>query len=356
MSISRNLSIFADTVSTSGNAVTAVAFPTHTSASSLTFQTNGTTTAMTIDTSQNVGIGTTSPITKLTVSGTQTIRGVGTDGGIYTCLYMDESTSPYTGTFAGYTLSLNTGSNSARTSRLYIDPNGNVGIGTTSINTKFHVLSSALADSIRWTDDTNSTGLLGQIAGASTIYTNTSLAFGTGSAIFSEKMRIDSSGYVLIGTNTLSYGKLTVKSAADAYIGGGIYLQRQANTNGWIILPASNNDLYMGYNNVDKGSFSNTTGAYTVLSDATLKKNIADISYGLDAVKALRPVEYLMIEEEDNSKKHLGFIAQEAQTVLPSSVSEMQGGKLGMDKSEIIPVLVKAIQELSAKVTALESK
>ena len=130
MSISRNLSIFADAVSTSGNSVTAVAFPTHTSASSLTFQTNGTTTAMTIDTSQNVGIG------------------------------------------------------------------------TTSINTKFHVVSSALADSIRWTDDTNSTGLLGQIAGASTIYTNTSLAFGTGSAIFSEKMRINTSGNVGIGTSS----------------------------------------------------------------------------------------------------------------------------------------------------------
>jgi hypothetical protein len=83
-----------------------------------------------------------------------------------------------------------------------IDTSGNVGIGTTSINTKLHVVSSALADSIRWTDNTNSTGLLAQIAGASTIYTNTSLAFGTGSAIFSEKMRIDSSGNVGIGTTS----------------------------------------------------------------------------------------------------------------------------------------------------------
>jgi hypothetical protein len=46
----------------SGNVtVTTLTAPTHNSASSLTFQTNGTTTAMTIDTSQNVGIGTSSP-------------------------------------------------------------------------------------------------------------------------------------------------------------------------------------------------------------------------------------------------------------------------------------------------------
>jgi hypothetical protein len=169
-------------------------------------------------------------------------------------------------------------------------------------------------------------------------------------------MRIDASGNVGVGLTSITVGKLAVKSSADAYGNGGLYLQRQANTNGWSILPATSNDLYLGYNSVDKGYFSNSTGAYAALSDETLKKDIVNISFGLDAVKSLRPVEYLMLEDDDESQKHLGFLAQEAQIVLPSSVSKMQGGKLGMDKSEIIPVLVKAIQELSAKNDALEAR
>jgi len=83
----------------------------------------------------------------------------------------------------------------------------------------------------------------------------------------------------------------------------------------------------------------------------------------LSSVLALRPTSYHMTEQKDSDTKNLGFIAQEALEVLPESVFEMQGGMYGMDKSAIIPVLVKAIQEqqalittLTERITALEAK
>ena len=133
------------------------------------------------------------------------------------------TTSATTGAYypTGTTYALSTNGTNA----VYIDASQNVGIGTTSVNTKLHVASSALADSIRWTDNTNSTAFLGTIAAASTIYTNTSLAFGTGSATFSEKMRINSSGNVGIGisapANSLDVQNNTASQIRVGYVAGG---------------------------------------------------------------------------------------------------------------------------------------
>ena len=115
-------------------------------------------------------------------------------------------------------------------------------------------------------------------------------------------------------------------------------------------------ELYLIYSGAAKGYFDSSTGNYTAVSDRNLKKNIADISFGLSAVMGLRPVEYNMKTESDDAQKHLGFIAQEALEVIPSSVSEMLEGILGMDKSEIIPVLVKAIQEQQAAIDQLKAE
>ena len=98
------------------------------------------------------------------------------------------------------------------------------------------------------------------------------------------------------------------------------------------------------------------------LSDARLKENVRDASDGLSVINALRPVRYDWKAGYGNDRKdQLGFIAQEVEVVFPDAVSEW-AAKEGEEAyktvgpAALIPVLVKAIQELSAKVAALEAK
>ena len=98
------------------------------------------------------------------------------------------------------------------------------------------------------------------------------------------------------------------------------------------------------------------------LSDARLKENVRDAADGLNVVNALRPVRYDWKPGYGNDRKdQLGFIAQEVEVVFPDAVSEW-AAKEGEEAyktvgpAALIPVLVKAIQELSAKVAALEAK
>ena len=97
----------------------------------------------------------------------------------------------------------------------------------------------------------------------------------------------------------------------------------------------------------------------TSLSDQRLKTNIKDISTGLSQILALQPRNFDWI---DNSKTNAtGFIAQEFQQIFPNSVTKFKAGEdgieyLAMNHEELIPSMVKAIQELSAQVTALQAK
>lgn len=119
-------------------------------------------------------------------------------------------------------------------------------------------------------------------------------------------------------------------------------------------------------------------------SDANLKENIKPLSLGLNLVNELRPVSYKWkdyeqeITEPDgtvkgtktvtHSRKHAGLIAQEFKDALEKlgvDVNKFAAyvdptasggeGPLGIRYTELIPVLIKAVQELSARVEALES-
>ena len=105
-----------------------------------------------------------------------------------------------------------------------------------------------------------------------------------------------------------------------------------------------------------KGYIDGTTGAYVAVSDLRAKKNIVDCSYGLTEIMAMRPVIYNMIEEKDGDAKHLGFIAQEIKEIVNEAVSSTSSEEelYGLDKSGLIPILVKAIQELKAEIDLLK--
>ena len=107
-----------------------------------------------------------------------------------------------------------------------------------------------------------------------------------------------------------------------------------------------------------KGYIDGTTGAYVAVSDLRAKKNIVDCSYGLTEIMAMRPVIYNMIEEKDGDAKHLGFIAQEIKEIVNEAVSSTSSEEelYGLDKSGLIPILVKAIQELKAEIDLLKGE
>ena len=96
--------------------------------------------------------------------------------------------------------------------------------------------------------------------------------------------------------------------------------------------------------------------AFGSTSDITLKTNITPLASQLANINAMELIEFDYIESEGGGH-NIGFSAQNMQTIYPDTVSTRADGKLtltGWNKTEAR--LVKAIQELSAKVTALEAK
>ena len=90
-------------------------------------------------------------------------------------------------------------------------------------------------------------------------------------------------------------------------------------------------------------------------SDANLKTNIVGSPYGLQQVMAMQPVQYNW-KTTPNGDKNLGFLAQDIQKIIPEAVVDTKDGNaLGMKYAELIPVLVKAIQEQQAKIEMLEA-
>jgi hypothetical protein len=97
--------------------------------------------------------------------------------------------------------------------------------------------------------------------------------------------------------------------------------------------------------------------AWVVGSDERLKEDIADVPNALDRLQGVRPRSYyLRADEARQRRRHYGVVAQELVEVLPELVSEGQDGTLAVAYEELIPLLVGAVKELSARVTALEAR
>ena len=169
----------------------------------------------------------------------------------------------------------------------------------------------------------------------------------------SERMRIDSSGNVMVATTAQVNSSLLSLSGTGGgvgitYSGAPTYYFRQ------LYQSSSGNFFFYNGNNQ---SYIDQSGSFNDASDERIKKDIEDIDYGLDIVKALKPRKYKMKLDDT---EQVGFIAQEVESLVPEVVDtgETPDGEeqKGMSYGHLTAVLTKAIQELSAKVEELESK
>ena len=106
-----------------------------------------------------------------------------------------------------------------------------------------------------------------------------------------------------------------------------------------------------------------TTTGISAISDQTLKTNIRDLDTGLSKIMALQPRRFDWLNGDGTNVA--GFISQEVQTVLPDLVNSAKYSidengetvnKLFLKMGDMIPTMVKAIQELSAQVTTLQTQ
>jgi len=165
----------------------------------------------------------------------------------------------------------------------------------------------------------------------------------------SDRMKVNGVGQVYIGT-TVERNNSFVCIKSDA-----------TNQNGMEVRTHANNDAIRFYSGDTTSAgaitLSGSSTTYNTSSDYRLKENV---SYTWDAttrLKQLKPCRFNWIADDTDTALD-GFLAHEVSTVVPEAITgEKDGVQMqGIDQSKLVPLLVKTIQELEARITALESE
>jgi len=169
-----------------------------------------------------------------------------------------------------------------------------------------------------------------------------------------EAMRILSDGSVCIGKTSTS---VDPDNGVHIKSNGTVFSNISSSTTGYQLRHNYNNRFFVTH----LGVVNAQTTSINAISDERLKENIKDLETGLDEVLALKPRRFDWIESEKVPTKNIaGFIAQEVETVLPDLIGSYEHNRVDNAKSlrmgDMIPTLVKAIQELTTKLEAAEAR
>jgi cytoskeletal protein CcmA (bactofilin family) len=259
--------------------------------------------------------------------------------------------------------------------KMRLDTNGKLGIGTTtpaSYTSDTLVISSGdqggmtlvsadnVENYISWADGTSGAAQL-QAGFIGYNHASNYLRLGTSAT---ERMRIDSSGNLLVGTTNTSLGIGNTNTGFQVENNGTFLASRADNIAGSL---NRNNDgtiltLRRSGNEVGTIVVTSSSTSYNSLSDYRLKENV---NYTFDAttrLKQLKPARFNFISDDTNTLID-GFIAHEVSSVVPEAITgekdavDENGDAVyqGIDQSKLVPLLVKTIQELEARITALEA-
>ena len=339
--------------------------------SALDFSLSGTT-AMTLN-STGLGVGVASPSAKFHVdagASSEYFRGAGNSGAAR-ALVISASTT----TNAGDTHTINAGSVSGvvafatgGTERARIDASGNVGIGVTpsAWGSNYKVIESAgnaaamfaganvngvQLSSNCYNDNTNwiykTSGTAARFGVNNNQFQWFNAASGTaGNAItFTQAMTLTASGDLLVGT-----------PLANASWATRLTLSSDLGTTRWAVGPYAAPQNFVISAGASTGVYLNGTAAtsWTSASDERLKDIIEPISNAVAKVGSLRAVIGKFKFDELNTRKPF-LIAQDVQAVLPEAVDASNPDQLGVAYTDVIPLLVAAIKELTAEVNALKN-
>ena len=215
-----------------------------------------------------------------------------------------------------------------------------IDLGTSTYRFKDLYLSgNAHADNFVGTNDTDT---FVSMAGSNI------MRFYTGGA---EAARLDASGNLLVGCTALPSGGAGGAGFETGQSGGRTILQLGTTVTSTEAVAR----FYNPNGAIGSISLSGSTTSYNTSSDQRLKENIADADDAGSKIDAIQVRKFDW--KVDGSHQDYGMVAQELQAVAPEAVSAPEDPEemMGVDYSKLVPMMLKEIQSLRARIAALES-